>query len=191
MVQAHFSRRCPWRKTIFSQVIRSAVVNIFLQSTAYLCYSLNTACMWWIFLWHYLCWSHDWLAYHCPKRMLTSSDTIHQKLLLLKEATDVGVKIWFYYSVNGAFSSKQFRVHCTALHQSFSFSGVSAHHQHGYWAIYSNYLQYSLGACHLEVVTTKLATCRVYHQFTPCCSSWSPEELKCQTKSPCYRMMTR
>eukprot|EP00804_Cyclotella_cryptica_P029108 CCRYP_005282-RA/>CCRYP_005282-RA protein AED:0.23 eAED:0.21 QI:0/0/0/0.75/0/0/4/0/1154 len=61
----------------------------------------------------------------------SASDTIRGKLLLEREAADVGVAIKGYHTDNGVFSSAAFRSHCDDLGQSLRFSGVGAHHQNG------------------------------------------------------------
>ena len=61
----------------------------------------------------------------------SASDTIRGKLLLEREAADVGVSIKGYHTDNGVFSSAAFHSHCSDLGQSLRFSGVGAHHQNG------------------------------------------------------------
>jgi transposase InsO family protein len=61
----------------------------------------------------------------------TASDTIRGKLLLEREAADVGVSIKGYHSDNYVFSSAEFCSPCSGLGQSLHFSGVGAHHQNG------------------------------------------------------------
>eukprot|EP00804_Cyclotella_cryptica_P001538 CCRYP_003742-RB/>CCRYP_003742-RB protein AED:0.39 eAED:0.39 QI:0/0/0/1/0/0/2/0/211 len=61
----------------------------------------------------------------------TASDTICGKLLLEREAADVGVSIKGYHLNNGVFGSAEFCSHCCDLGQSKRFSGMGAHHQNG------------------------------------------------------------
>ena len=56
----------------------------------------------------------------------SAQETIRSKMLLEREARDVGVSIKKYHSDNGVFSSKEFRSHCEELNQKLSFSGVGA-----------------------------------------------------------------
>eukprot|EP00804_Cyclotella_cryptica_P015074 CCRYP_000647-RA/>CCRYP_000647-RA protein AED:0.72 eAED:0.72 QI:0/0/0/0.5/1/0.5/2/0/813 len=66
-----------------------------------------------------------------PQHSLNSSDTVRGKLLLERKAADVNVRIKSIHTDNGVFNSKEFREHCSSLHQKLSFSGVGAHHQNG------------------------------------------------------------
>eukprot|EP00956_Cyclotella_meneghiniana_P008409 scaffold11297_cov41-Cyclotella_meneghiniana.AAC.1 len=61
----------------------------------------------------------------------SAQETIRSKMLLEREARDVGVSIKKYHSDNGVFSSKEFRSHCDELNQKLSFSGVGAKFQNG------------------------------------------------------------
>lgn len=61
----------------------------------------------------------------------SAAETIRSKLLLEREARDVGVKIRKYHSDNGVFSSKEFKSHCDELNQKLTFSGVGAKFQNG------------------------------------------------------------
>ena len=60
-----------------------------------------------------------------------ASETIRSKLLLEREARDVGVRIKRYHSDNGVFSSAEFKSHCDELNQKLTFSGVGAKFQNG------------------------------------------------------------
>eukprot|EP00956_Cyclotella_meneghiniana_P016313 scaffold25755_cov49-Cyclotella_meneghiniana.AAC.1 len=61
----------------------------------------------------------------------SAQETIRSKMLLEREARDVGVSIKKYHTDNGVFSSKEFRSHCDELNQKLSFSGVGAKFQNG------------------------------------------------------------
>jgi hypothetical protein len=69
--------------------------------------------------------------FHRAQRTINASDTIRGKLVLEREAAEVGVKIKAYHSDNGVFSSKEFKSHCTSLGQDLTFSGVGAKFQNG------------------------------------------------------------
>ncbi len=53
------------------------------------------------------------------------------KLLLEREAADVGVKITSYHDDNGVFISDELKQHCEELYQWLTFSGVGAKFQNG------------------------------------------------------------
>jgi transposase InsO family protein len=65
------------------------------------------------------------------QKSTSAEDTIRGKLLVEREARDVGVKIKKYHSDNGVFASKEFKDHCTSLEQDLTFSGVGAKFQNG------------------------------------------------------------
>jgi hypothetical protein len=67
--------------------------------------------------------------YHRPQKSLAASDTIRSKLLLEREAADVGNRIKAIHTDNGVFNSKEFREHCSNRKQKLTFSGVGAKHQ--------------------------------------------------------------
>jgi hypothetical protein len=69
--------------------------------------------------------------FHKPQKSISASETIRSKLLLNREAADVGRRIKKMHSDNGVFNSKEFRAHCKSLKQKLTFSGVGAHHQNG------------------------------------------------------------
>jgi hypothetical protein len=64
--------------------------------------------------------------FHKPQKSISASDTIRSKLLLDREAADVGRQIKKFHSDNGVFNSKEFRAHCKSLKQKLTFSGVGA-----------------------------------------------------------------
>ena len=65
------------------------------------------------------------------QRSVNAEETIRGKLLLEREAADVGVRIKKYHADNGVFSSDEFRKHCESLDQQLDFSGVGAKFQNG------------------------------------------------------------
>jgi hypothetical protein len=69
--------------------------------------------------------------FHQAQRTIAASDTIRGKLILEREAADIGVKIKSYHSDNGVFASEEFICHCDSLGQDLSYSGVGAHFQIG------------------------------------------------------------
>ncbi|KAL7478027.1 hypothetical protein ACHAW6_003813, partial [Cyclotella cf. meneghiniana] len=69
--------------------------------------------------------------FHSPQKSLNAADTIRGKLLLEREAAEVGIQIKALHSDNGVFNSEDFRQHCDSYRQRLSFSGVGAHHQNG------------------------------------------------------------
>eukprot|EP00804_Cyclotella_cryptica_P029238 CCRYP_011659-RA/>CCRYP_011659-RA protein AED:0.83 eAED:0.83 QI:0/0/0/0.5/1/1/2/0/595 len=72
----------------------------------------------------------QWI-FHSPQHSLNAADTLRGKLLLEREAADVGATIRSIHTDNGVFNSKLFREHCTTQGQKLRFSGVGAHHQNG------------------------------------------------------------
>jgi transposase InsO family protein len=68
---------------------------------------------------------------HQPQRSMAAGDTIRSKLVLEREAADVGVKIKAIHTDNGVFNSAEFRAHCKSMKQNLGFSAVGAHHQNG------------------------------------------------------------
>ena len=72
----------------------------------------------------------QWI-FHSPQHSLNAADTIRGKLLLEREAADVGVTIKAIHTDNGVFNSALFRSHCKDRNQGLRFSGVGAHHQNG------------------------------------------------------------
>jgi hypothetical protein len=72
----------------------------------------------------------QWI-FDSPQHSLNSSDTLREKLLLEREAADVGVVVKAIHTDNGVFNSQLFWSHCNDLHQKLTFSGVGAHHQNG------------------------------------------------------------
>ena len=65
------------------------------------------------------------------QKSTNAEQTIRGKLLLEREADDVGIKIKRYHADNGVFSSADFKKHCSELGQKLSFSGVGAKFQNG------------------------------------------------------------
>ncbi|KAL7487907.1 hypothetical protein ACHAW6_013533, partial [Cyclotella cf. meneghiniana] len=72
----------------------------------------------------------QWI-FHSPQHSLNAADTLRGKLLLEREAADVGAAIRSIHTDNGVFNSTLFRDHCSARLQKLRFSGVGAHHQNG------------------------------------------------------------
>ena len=72
----------------------------------------------------------QWI-FHSPQHSLNAADTLRGKLLLEREAADVGATIRSIHTDNGIFNSALFRDHCSARLQKLRFSGVGAHHQNG------------------------------------------------------------
>ena len=61
-----------------------------------------------------------------PQKTNSAEETIRSKLLVEREAADVGKKIKAYHLDNGVFNSDEFRSHCEELDQELTFSGVGA-----------------------------------------------------------------
>jgi hypothetical protein len=66
-----------------------------------------------------------------PQKTNSAEETIRSKLLVEREAADVGKKIKSYHSDNGVFNSDEFKSHCDELDQVLTFSGVGAKFQNG------------------------------------------------------------
>jgi hypothetical protein len=70
--------------------------------------------------------------YHRAQKSLAASDTIRSKLLLKREAADVGNSIRAIHTDNGVFNSKEFWEHCKNRKQKLTFSAVGAKHQNAF-----------------------------------------------------------
>ena len=56
--------------------------------------------------------------FHRPQKTLSVSDTIRGKLILEREASDVGATIRRYHTDNGVFNCSAFKSHCASLTRS-------------------------------------------------------------------------
>eukprot|EP00804_Cyclotella_cryptica_P024638 CCRYP_001657-RA/>CCRYP_001657-RA protein AED:0.40 eAED:-0.13 QI:0/0/0/0.5/0.66/0.5/4/0/842 len=72
----------------------------------------------------------QWI-FHSPQHSLNAANTLCGKLLLEREAADVGATIRSIHTDNGVFNSKLFCDYCSSHQQKLRFSRVDAHHQNG------------------------------------------------------------
>ena len=134
--------------------------------------------------------------FHRAQKSISASDTIRGKLLLEREAVEVGTKIKAYHSDNGVFNSEEFRKHCDQLDQTQTFSGVGAKFQNGVAErsiltvcsmARASMLHAALHWPGMKFLTfwpmAMTYAIWIYNQLPQRSSGLSPEELWCRNKS--------